>query len=647
MANNPSGKILEVDLSNREIIKREIDPEFARKYVGGMGFSNRILYDEVGPEVDPLSPDNIIIFAPGTFAGSQIPATCRMEVTNKHPQTGTIGTGNTGGFWGMQLKRAGYDMLIVRNQSEKPVYLWIDDDNVEIRDAADLWGKDAYETTRILENESSHKVPVIAIGQAGENLVPYACPITSYHHGANRTGAGAVMGAMKLKAIAVWGTKAPKPARPEEFQKALEEMRERQELSRQAMMKPGSYTGGMDAVKRYTERGGLRVKNYQSNYLPDFLETRGLEIARQYVTDERSCNACPMNCFEIGVVNEGKYAGTWVARPTFAGVICAFGANCAIADFPAIMKCKELCQRYGMDYVTVSGALAFAMELFQRGIITERDTDGLDLSWGNDDSAVELIRKIAFREGFGDVLAEGCVKAAASIGKGAERYVMALKGVEVMAGDPRSHQKIYTICDITNPRGGDNIKGGHNAIDPDIYDPNWWIDEFDIFDDVKKKVFKTSPEEISSTWEGKALYCKWLQDLYQIQNALGMNQSGRHVIGPASLSALYSAYTGIDTTPEDIMEAGERVFNLFKAYNARDGQSRIDDNMADRFYDEPVPDGPREGATLSRATIDGVLDEYYNVRGWDKKMGVPTREKLSELGLDDIADDLAKRKIIP
>lgn len=325
---NPYGKILEVDLSARKISKTEIDPEFARKYAGGMGFSNKILYDEVGVDVDPLSPENIIVFAPGVLVGSNISGTCRTEITTKHPETGNIGTGNTGGFWSLQLKRAGVDILIVRNKSETPVYLSIDDDKAEIRDAGHLWGKDVYETTRILENESSHKsLPVIAIGQAGENLVSYGCPITSYHHGANRGGAGAVMGSKKLKAITVWGTKAPKPARPEAFQELQKEAREREEAMRKRMMTPGAYAPAGDAVTRYVEKGGLRVKNFQSNFLPNFLETRGPQIARTYDSGERSCHACPQNCFEIGVVKEGKWAGTWVARPTFAGVIVAWGGK--------------------------------------------------------------------------------------------------------------------------------------------------------------------------------------------------------------------------------------------------------------------------------------------------------------------------------
>lgn len=284
------------------------------------------------------------------------------------------------------------------------------------------------------------------------------------------------------------------------------------------------------------------------------------------------------------------------------------------------------------------------MELYQRGLITKSDTDGLELTWGNEDAAVELLRKIAYREGFGNVLAEGTVKAAARIGRGAEKFAMTLKGVEVMAGDPRCHQKLYVICDITNPRGGDNIKGGHNAVDPDTYDPNRQVDKLDLPDEVKKKVFKAPRQE---TWEGKGLFCKWLQDLYQLQSALGMSISGGLSVGPTYYSKLYSAYTGIDTTPEGMWKIGERVFNLFKAYNVRQGQSRKDDTVADRFFNEPVPDGPCKGAILSRATIDKVLDEYYEARGWDKVSGVPTKEKLDELGLSDIAEDLKKAGKLP
>ncbi len=649
MANPAFGKILDIDLSTGQIEKREIDPRFARNFVGGMGFSCKELYDEVGPDIEPLGPQNIVIFAPGTFVGVHIPFAARTEITTKNPLTGSIGTGNTGGFWGSALKRAGYEMLIVRNKSEGPVYLWINDDTVEIRDAGHLWGKDSYETSDILAKELPHKAPILSIGQAGENLVPYACPINEYHHGANRNGAGAVMGSKKLKAIAVRGTGSPLPARPKELQEAIKFFRERLAASREAMALPGSYTGGRDALRRYLEKGGLRVKNYQAGTLPNFLETRGREIAAKYVTGMEGCYSCPEPCFDIGEVKEGKFAGTIVGRPTFCGIACAWGANCAIDNLPAIWKCKELCQRYGIDYVSASGTIAFAMELFQRGIITSRDTDGLDLSWGNEDATVQLLRKIALREGFGDVLADGCVRAAARIGGGAEKFVITLKGVELMAGDPRSNQKVHVLGDLTNPRGGDNIKGGHNMVDPDIYDPNWWVDQFDMFEDVKKKVFKVPPQKIDSTWEGKASLCKWSQDLYSLLNALGLcfTPGGRLIVGPNILSQLYSAFTGWDTSPEDVMQSGERIFNLFKAHAVRQGQSKKDDDWPDRFYQEPLADGPQKGAILSRSEIIETLDEYYELRGWDKRSGIPTREKLNELGLGDVADDLQKLGKIP
>ena len=614
-----------------------------------MGFSNKILYDEVGPDISPLSPQNLLIYAPGTFVGTHIPTAARTEITTKSPLTGSIGTGNTGGMWGASLKRAGFETLIVRNVAEKPVYLWINDDKVEIRDASHLWGKDIYETASLLEQELSSRASTLAIGQAGENMVSYACPINDYHHGANRNGAGAVMGSKKLKAISVHGSGTLEPVRPDELRKAIKFLEQRMKESREAMAKPGSYNGGRDAVRRYLEEGGLRVKNYQSGFLPNFLETRGREVAAKYVVRREGCYGCPTPCFDIGEVKEGKYAGTIVGRPTFAGITCAWGANCAIDNLPAIWKCKELTHRYGLDYVSASGVIAFAMELYQRGIITLKDTGGIELTWGNEDATIEMLRQISFRKGFGNVLAEGAARAAQTIGRGSEKFVMTLKNVEVMCGDPRAHQKLYVLCDLTNPRGGDNIKGGHNAVDPDKYDPNWWIDQFDMFDGVKKRIFKVPPQEISSTWEGKPLMCKWTQDLYQLLNALGIcfPMGGRLLLGPEILSRLYSAYTGWDTTPEEIMKSGEKIFNLFKAYCVRQGQNRKDDSWPERFYTEQMADGPKKGSILARETIEKVLDEYYEVRGWDKETGTPTKEKLVELGLRSEADDLAKHGKLP
>ena len=293
------GKILDVDLSTAEILKRDITPQFAQEYIGGMGFSCKILYDEVGVNVDPFSPDNIVIFANGPLTGTHAPCGSRTEITTKSPLTDSIGTGNTGGLWGAALKHAGFDLIIVRNRAEKPVYLWIDDDTVEMRDATHLWGKDTKITSDILRQELEgsppSKISVLTIGPAGENLVRFACPINDYYHAASRSNAGAVMGAKRLKAIAVRGTGAVNIARPEEFREAAREARERVIAADKAIKMPGAPA---EARKLTLERGSLPGRNFQTGIIPQWLETRSVDVARKYVTKkEETCYACPMPPF--------------------------------------------------------------------------------------------------------------------------------------------------------------------------------------------------------------------------------------------------------------------------------------------------------------------------------------------------------------
>lgn len=649
MADNSSyGRILEVNVSTGEIVKRDIEPRFAREYVGGMGLGCKILYDEVGPEVDPLGPDNIIIFANGPLTGTGAPCGARTEVTNKSPLTGSIGTGNTGGMWGTLLRRAGFDLVLVRGRAKKPCYLWIDDGQVELREAGHLWGKDTHETTDILLQElgdgQSEKVSVLTIGPAGEHLVKFACPLNDYHHVAARGGAGAVMGSKMLKAIAVRGTGALKIARPEEFRTAVREARERLlETTKRAAGSKGNVNPGV--IANYQLRGYFPHKNYQTGIMPSWVENIGRASAEKYCSrKEGTCYACPISCFNLAEVNEGKHAGVRISRGTHPGVVLEWGAKCAINNLPAIWRCKELCQQLGMDYVSASGVVAFAMELFQRGIITTTDTNGLELSWGNEDAVVELLSRIAVREGFGAVLAEGSVKAAALIGKGAENYVMTIKGMEKMSADPRACRRGSAFGELTNPRGGDNLKNTH--FHADEYEPHWWVDQFDMFEDVKKKIYAMPPEETHATWEGKALLCRWFEDLYSIVNALGLcifPVGINLALGPTHLAKLFSACTGWDATPEQVMRYGEKIFTLLKIYTMRQGLTRKDDTWPERFFKEPMPEGPAQGAILSHDTINGLLDEYYELRGWDKDTGLPTKEKLMDLGLGDEAADLLKR----
>ncbi|MBI4332662.1 MAG: aldehyde ferredoxin oxidoreductase family protein [Chloroflexi bacterium] len=640
------GKILEVDLATKEIVRRRVDAQFAQQYIGGMGFSSRILFDEVGPEVDPLGPDNIVVFANGPLTGTHAPCSGRTEITTRSPLTGSIGTGNTGGIWGALLKHAGFDLIVVRRQAERPVYLWINDDVVEIRDASHLWGKDTWETSDMLRQElaSSSKsgVSVLAIGPAGENLVKYACPLNDYYHVASRSGSGAVMGAMKLKGIAVRGTGTVSIARPKEFQEAVKEARERLLTADGARKMPG---GPPEARRESLERGSLPARNYQTGVLPGWLETRGQDVARKYVTgQDGTCYACPIPCFNVVEVKEGKYAGLKENRGLMPGVVYHWGAKCAIETLPAIWRCKELCQHLGMDYGSASGSISFGMELFQRGIITTRDTDGLELGWGNEDAVIKMLHKIAHREGFGDILAEGSVRAAEKIGRGAEQYVMAIKGMEMMIPDPRSGNRGWVFGSLTNPRGGDSVKNTHTHAE--VHNPNWGVDKFDMFDDVKARIYNAPPQEVPHTWEGKPAMCKWFEDLYSAINSLGLcffTAGSCIAFGPTYLSKLFAACTGRDTSPEDIMKAGERVLTLLKAYIVRDGLTKKDDCWPDRFYEEPLPEGGAKGAVLSRETMDRLLEEYYALRGWERETGLPTARKLTELGLGDIANELVQR----
>ncbi len=642
------GMIMDVDLSTRTIHKRPTAPAFAEAFIGGMGFGCKILFDEVGTEVDPLGLDNVLIFANGPLTGTRAPCSGRTEITTKSPLTGHIGSGNTGGRWGARLKHAGFDVVVVRGQAEKPVFLWIDDDRVELRDAGHLWGKDTKLTTAILKKEldasRALKISVLTIGPAGENLVRYACPLNDDHHVAARSGAGAVMGAKRLKAIAVRGSGAVPIARPEAFDEAVREARMRLMDADRAAGMPGA---PIDSRIGYLQTGCLPVKNYQTGVLPGWVETRSGAVAKKYVIGKEStCYRCPISCYNLVEVKEGKYAGLKVARATMPGLTLKFGAMCAVDNMPGIWKCKELCQRYGMDYASAGGTIAFAMELYQRGLLSKSDMDGLDLSWGNEDAIVQLLEKIAFREGFGNILAEGSSMAAEAIGRGAEKYVFTIKGMEMtMMPDPRvKANRGWLLGTLTNPRGGDNVKNTHCFAER--YNTNWWVDQFDMFEEVKEKIYSMPPEEVPNTWQGKALLCKWFEDLYSVCNAMGFcffTTGFRLAWGPTYISKLFSACTGRDTTPQGIMEMGEKIFTLLKAYTIKEGLTRVDDAWHERFYEEPMPEGPAKGAVLSRGEVEDTLDEYYELRGWCKDSGLPSAKKLNDLGLREIAKDLLNR----
>jgi aldehyde:ferredoxin oxidoreductase len=637
-----AGSILEANLLARKAVKKELDLQIARNFIGGLGFNTKMLYDSVGPNVNPLSPDNIVAISPGALTGTSAPTACRTEVTTKSPLTGIIGTGNVGGFWGPALRYAGYDAIVVRNRSERPVYLLIDDDQTEIREATHLWGKDSWETTDILKKELGQDFSVMSIGQAGENLVRYATVVVDYQHAPGRSHAGAVLGVKKLKAIAVRGTGRIVIRSVEEFQKAVRESDD----------KILSYPGW-----KIREKTGTTAVTF-----PEYEAT-----AEEYMIKGDDWSFCPCSmgryygCTLATEIKAGKYAGTKVLG---AGLTLHPRLAYTLGiSLPAAWKYKELHNRYGMDCWCLS-PVTFAMELYQRGIITKKDTDGLALVRGNESDIMKMPEKIAHRDGFGSVLAEGSVIASTIIGRNSEKYVRAVKGLEFV-DDPRVMKWEHQLSYLTNPRGGDDLKGTHALHDfPGLpewarrlgWDESkyleWLLNRLDMFDDVKKGIFGVPPR--LSNLDG-AMLTKWYNDLTCIYNCLGLcmfSCTTVEALGPTLYAKLLSASTGWDISPLESMRIGERIFNMMRAYIVREGMTREHDHWPRRFYEEPLPDSPAEvttwrigtgSAAVSREKIDQLLDQYYELREWDKKKGIPTEGKLRKLQLDDVADDLRKK----
>ena len=620
-------RILSVSLPQK-VVKGSISPEIVEMFLGGLGFNARTLYNEVGPEVDSLSADNIVVISPGALTGSGAPTACRTEITTKSPLTGIIGTGNFGGAWGDALKHAGYDSIIITGKSRKPVYLVIEDDLVEIREASYLWGLDCWNATDILKADLGKEFSVMSIGQAGENLVRCASVIVDYEHAAGRSHAGAVLGAKKLKAVAVKGTRRRAAVWEAGFEKAR----------REAVESINSYPGW----KAREKVGSIAVT------MPDYAK-----LAEPYLVKGKS-PFCPCfmgshyGCTLTTDIKEGEYAGTKVVAAGLS--LYGYMSKTLGVSLPATWKLKELHNRYGMDYWW--GPLTFAMVLYERGIITNADTDGLELVQGNEHEIMEMLGKIARREGLGTILAEGSVRASRIIGRGSHEFVFAIKGMEFGA-DPREMKLENQLSFLVNPRGGDDLKGTHALTDfPGLPEwarqlswtenryLDWLMDRLDMFDEVKKTIFGVPPRlnDLDA-----AMLTKWYNDLTCAYNSLGFCMfacTTAEALGPTLLADLYSAYTGRAVRPSELMLTGERIFNLMRAYNVREGMKREHDNWPRIFYEQPLMRD--EKPQLSEERIDGLLTRYYKIRGWDLRTGVPTQTKLKELGLHEVANDMSK-----
>jgi len=618
------GQILRVDLTTKKISKEELDEKSAQMFIGGAGVGIEFLYNEVKPKVDPLGPENKLIFSVGPLVGSMAPCCHRMAVVAKSPLTNTVGMALSGGDFPAELKFAGYDALIVEGEAKNQVYIWIHDGEIDIRDATGFWGVQTLDTQLFIKDAINEpRAKVACIGPAGEKMVRYAC-IINERRAAGRMGLGAVMGSKKLKAIAVRGTNKVKCTDETKFKEALRELYDAMKES--PVLYPAfSKLGTAMVVERAIELGIFAAKNWSATGVFAPVESIGGEAQEKYYTIGRgACYQCPVRCGQRRYVKSGPYAGFITEGPEFETTY-SFGSMTCNNYLPAIIAADRLCDEYGLDTISTGVVIAFAMELYEQGILSREELDGLDLRFGDHEAMIEMVRRIAYREGIGDLLAEGTKRAAEIIGKGSERYAMHIKGLELPGYDVRG-AKAHGLSYATAYTGGDHGRG--YAIQ-EIFDTPvpYSVDRLAI--------------------EGKGKLCKWNQDVRTsvcdcMPFCAFVFDMAIAEIALELLSKFYGSLTGFNITPEEVEKAGERVNNIARAFNVREGFSRVDDTFPKRIMEEPIPGGPLKGQIINTGQLNKMLDEYYEVRGWDKRTGAPSRKKLEELGLKHVADELAR-----
>jgi len=596
-----TGTILRVNLTTRKITKEPTDLNDARLFIGARGLATKLLMDEVDPRVDPLSPENKLIFAPGPLSGTMAPSMGRYDVVTKGPLNGTVAASNSGGSFGSEVKFAGYDMIVFEGASETPVYLWIRDDQVELRDASGVWGKNVFDTTDLLRAETDEEAKVACIGPAGEKLVLFASIMNEMHRAAGRSGVGAVMGSKKLKAVVVVGTNPLEVANPEAFEKAV--MVARKKIMEHPVGGTGLRAYGTDVlVNILNSVGSLPTRNFHEGYFPTADKLGGEALTEKYLVRPKGCYACVISCGRVVKVTNPKYACE-PEGPEYE-TAWGFGADCGIDNMDAVIKANHLCNELGLDTISCATTIACAMDLYEAGILTPQDTGGMAIRFGDAETMVRLVEMIANREGIGDQLALGSYRFAERYGH--PEYSMSVKKQEMPAYDPRGVQGIG-LHYATSNRGGCHVRG--YTISPEV-----------LGVPVKYDQHAT---------EGKPELVITFQNLTAALDSTGSCLFTTFGIGAEELAALLSAVTGVEYSTEDFMKAGDRIWNLERMFNLKAGVTGEFDTLPERLLKNPIPAGPSKGE-VSR--LDQMLPEYYNLRGWDAE-GVPLPEKLQELSL--------------
>jgi len=606
-----AGKVLIVDLNTGKTRVEPLKMDYAKKYVGGIGLGMRLWLDYSEKGVDPLSPDNPLILAIGPISGTIFPTAGNGHAfVAKSPATLGIGEAVAHGTFGSELKRAGYDAIILEGKAEKPVYLWIDDDSIQLLDAAHLIGKSPSETEEIIKDDlGDYYVRIASIGPAGEKLSKIACIINEKTRAAGRTGMGAVMGSKNLKAIAVRGTSDIVPAKPDEFMEMVKEFHER--MKGPATRKYRTL-GTPENVLVHNALYCMPTRNYNNAHFEEAEKVSGELVNEKFVAKIIGCSSCAMRCEHEVVVPEGPYKGT-MTRIEYE-TLWAMGPYCGINRLDTIMKGMELANYYGMDAISAGVIVGFTMDCYENGILSKKDLDGIEANFGNSEALLQILEKMGKREGIGDILADGVRVAAEKIGKGAEKLAQHIKGLEVTGYDLRC-LKTAALGFAVSFRGADHNRHGAYAFD------------------VKGKVDRLKAEK------GRGKMVRDMENLYALIDSFIVCKfsRGTYYKGLADMAKLYNLVTGIEMTAQELDKSGARINTVARLINIREGLGRKDDTLPWKVMNMPIPDeGPVKGAVVTQKELDLLLDDYYSSRGWTLE-GVPTVNTLEELDMEGLA----------
>ena len=620
--------ILTVNLSDGLVTRKKLDDkDYLKKYLGGRGIATHMFLTEFDPMMDPYAEEAPLFFAPGVMTGTNTPCSGRTSVIFKSPATNRFFKTNVGGHFGAQLKFAGYDLLIVKGRAKSPVYLYIHNDEVSLRSAEHIWGKDVRDSNRLVRDElDDTEVQLACIGPAGENQVVFASIQTSIYNAAGRGGGGALMGQKNLKAIAVRGTKGVGVNNKEHYLKTLNHINEKKDAA--PGVQPLSDYGTSIGVESTNAIGAFPVKNFQQGSIEGVEKLTGTYLVEAgYLKRKISCFSCPVACHRYVTVDNGPHKGTYTGGPEYE-TLSALGGGCLVTDTDAIIKANELCNILGMDTISTGNSIQWLMECNQRSIITSDDIGGLDLSWGNSDTVIELVKRIAYRDGIGDLLANGLLKAAEMTGQDSYKWALQARGLEQSRVETRSAFG-YALAFAINSRGPDHLNteclaefGGDKEA----------IRVIESITGDKKYAYP-------HTTDKRAEIVRWHEDIYGASDVMGLcafTTTAQFWIDDQDMADLYFAGTGIEITASEVMEAGRRIITMERLFNGMLGHTRDHDVLPYRLMNEKQMDAMHGQPINSAEILDLMKDEYYRLHEWDAAMGWPTKAVLKQLDMDDL-----------